>query len=102
VTTLVRPLTSVFWELRRAWASGKRVSLSLDDRCEIPRIEGRVTEVAATDAFVKVNGRHVSGETILAVHWPSLLGDSDARPARNMNFAPRWRPQQEQLPGVSA
>lgn len=100
---LIRPTGSIFWELRGAWATGRRVSLTLERGDE--RIEGQVHRVAATDAFVEVAGKHVPGDTILAVHSPSLLGDSDADPLR---ISPRrWHgparrvlPQTEELPVV--
>lgn len=74
---LVRPVASMLWELRGAWATGKRVALSLDDRCDPPRVEGWVSRVAATGTFVQVAGWHVPADAILAVHLPSRLGDSD-------------------------
>lgn len=76
---LVRPVSAVMWELRGAWASGRRVVLSLDSRCVVRRVEGWVRGVAATDAFVRIQGWHVPGDAILAVHHPSRLGDSTAR-----------------------
>lgn len=78
-TALVRPITATLWELRSAWASGKRVALSLDERCTPRRVEGHVSAVAATGAYVRVAGLHVPDEAILAVHLPSILGDSTAR-----------------------
>lgn len=75
---LARPLSSVAWELRAAWAKGLRVALSLE-RCDLDRVEGIVTRVAATDAYCTVRGLRVPLDRILAVHRPSLLGDSTAR-----------------------
>jgi len=76
VVGIVRPPSSIAWELRAAWAVGRRVACSLD-RCDIPRIEGIVQSVSSTDAFVIVAGMHVPLDRVLAVHHPSRLGDSD-------------------------
>lgn len=74
--TLVRPTSAIGWELRAAWAGGRRVSLSLDERCHPRRLEGELQRVAATGAFVVLDGFHVPMDAILAVHNPSRLGDS--------------------------
>jgi hypothetical protein len=103
VSGLVRLTGNVFWELRGAWASGRRISLSLDERCPDRRIEGYVTRVAATDSFVHVNGVHVPGDAVLAIHRPSMMGDSDLDPKRMrpQNFDHKGRcpdaPQREAL-----
>jgi hypothetical protein len=76
-TDLVRPSSSMLWELRGCWATGRRVALSLD--ADVRRAEGHVTAVAATDAYVKVGDLMVPTDRILAVHLPSRLGDSTAR-----------------------
>lgn len=78
-TALVRPIAATLWELRSAWASGKRVALSLDERCTPRRVEGHVSAVAATGAFVRIGNLQVPDDAILAVHLPSILGDSTAR-----------------------
>jgi hypothetical protein len=78
---LIRPVASTMWELRAAWASGRRVVVSLDARCVVARIEGWVRGVSATDAWVRVQGWRVPADAILAVHHPSRLGDSTARSA---------------------
>lgn len=75
-TTLVRPLSAVTWELRRAWASGRRVALSLE-RCDMDRVEGVVTRVSSSGALARVRGLHVPTDRILAVHWPSVVGDGE-------------------------
>lgn len=75
--SLVRPLSSTVWELRGAWALGRRISVSIDTADE-SRLEGLVRSVAPTGAYVVVNGRHVPLERVLAVHRPSRLGDSTA------------------------
>jgi hypothetical protein len=75
---LVRSESAVAWELRTAWGSGRRVALSLE-RADMRRLEGHVQAVAATGVFVRVAGRVVPMDRVLAVHWPSLLGDSTAR-----------------------
>ena len=102
-TALIRPIRSVFWELRTAWATGRRVSLSLDPRCDRHRIEGHVKRVSATDAFVYVGNEHIPGELILAVHNPSRLGDSTVGDRERWHGrALRWQPQVEELPGIEA
>jgi hypothetical protein len=73
---LVRPIGAIAWELRAAWASGRRVALSLDERSSRRRVEGCVDRVAASGAFVVVARIHVPLPVILAVHLPSRLGDS--------------------------
>ena len=75
-TALVRPPEAIRWELRAAWASGKRVALTVENA---PRVEGHVEAVATSGAFVIVAGCHVPADLILAVHYPSLLGDSSWR-----------------------
>lgn len=100
-TALIRPIRSVAWELRTCWARGLRVSLSLDDRCERARIEGYVRQVSATDAFVAVGATHVPLDAVLAVHRPSLLGDSTADPLVGTGAIAAYRaPQDEELPGL--
>ena len=73
---LVRPVAAVAWELRGAWATGRRVALTID--ADVTRVEGIVGEVAATDAYCKVDGVHVPLGRVMAVHRPSRLGDSTA------------------------
>jgi hypothetical protein len=93
---LVRPIDAMAWELRYAWAVGKRVSLSLASGL---RIEGHVTTVAATSAFVVVSGCHVPLAQVLAVHNPSRLGDSSVGDEPWNGRARRPRPpQKEELP----
>jgi hypothetical protein len=83
-TALVRPLSAVTWELRTSWASGRRVALTLEG-CDMPRLEGIVTAVASSGAFARVRGLHVPTDNILAIHWPSILGDGNG----GNNGAPR-------------
>ena len=73
---LTRSTPAMVWELRTAWATGRRVALSLDERCELNRVEGAVDRVAATGVYVVVAGLHVPTERVLAVHRPSRLGDA--------------------------
>lgn len=75
---LARPLRAVAWELRAAWATGRRVAVSLE-RADMARLEGVVRAVAATDAFAVIDGVNVPLERVLAVHLPSRLGDSAVR-----------------------
>lgn len=77
-TALVRRTDSILWELRRLWGSGKRVALSLSEEAG-RRVEGEVTSVSPTGAWVKVNGVLIDPADILAVHNPSRLGDSTHR-----------------------
>lgn len=76
---LVRPVSAVAWELRTAWATGRRVALSLSERCTPRRVEGHVQVVAATSAFVTVAGWRIPLDEVLAVHLPTRLGDSTVR-----------------------
>lgn len=100
---LIRPIRSVLWELRTCWATGRRVSLSLDERCSMDRLEGHITRVASTDAFVCLGSVHVPADTILAVHSPSRLGDSTFEEGEAWRGrARRHVPQVEELPGVDA
>lgn len=79
-TALARPVSSIAWELRTAWATGRRVSLSLSPACAPrTRVEGWVRHVAATSASVTVAGLSVPLDQVLAVHLPSRLGDSTVR-----------------------
>jgi hypothetical protein len=94
---LVRPLSAVAWELRTAWASGRRVALSLDEQANERRLEGHVKTVAATDAFVVLGSRHIPLSAVLAVHLPSRLGDSTMRAGDFHGPALRVVPQKEQL-----
>ncbi len=75
-TDLVRLASSVLWELRAAWASGRRVSVTLE-RADVARVEGHVGAVSATGASVCINGLMVPMDRVLAVHQPSRLGDSE-------------------------
>lgn len=99
---LVRRTDSMLWELRRFWASGKRVALSLTEEAG-RRIEGQVTRVSPTGAFVRVNGRLILAESILAIHRPVILGeDTTHRGVAEWHFEPlRWTPQLEELPGIA-
>lgn len=76
---LVRPLSSIAWELRTAWATGRRVSLTIE-RADVDRLEGHISQVAATNAFITVAGLQVPLDRVLAVHVPSRLGDSTIGP----------------------
>jgi hypothetical protein len=68
--TVAVPEDTFSWELRAAWAKQRTVRLSLDDRCVIRRVLGRVERVAASGAFVVVDGWHVPIDAILAVGHP--------------------------------
>jgi hypothetical protein len=88
----------LLFELRSAWASGRRVALSLE-RCDYPRMEGIVTRVAPSGAYARVRGRLVPLDRVLALHWPSRLGDSDHRRAAGWAGAGRRceEPQEDAL-----
>lgn len=70
MTGLERSERATAWELRTAWASGRRVVLTLSERCIVRRVEGRVERVAVTGAFVLINGWHVPTVEILGVAQP--------------------------------
>jgi hypothetical protein len=76
-SALIRPLSSIAWELRSAWALGRRISVTIEAGDD-GRLEGTVRAVAATGAFALIAGQHVPLERVLAVHRPSRLGDSTA------------------------
>lgn len=81
----MRPVRAVAWELRAAWATGRRVSVSVSAADGVGRLEGLVDSVAASGAFARIGSHHVPLEAVLAVHWPSRLGDArrwGSRPGR--------------------
>lgn len=84
------------WELRAAWANGRRVALTLE-RCDVPRAEGVVTSVSATNAFVVVGGVHVPLDRALAIHWASRLGDGSRSGCRGVGRTPQMHPGQLEL-----
>lgn len=92
-----RLLSNVVWELRTAWATGRRVSISMDNRSRFPRLEGHISAVAGTGAYVRLAGHHVPVDVILAVHLPSRLGDSTARGDHFHGPSRRAVPQDEEL-----
>jgi|SRR5215212_6689529 len=73
-------------ELRTAWASGRRVALSIEGG---ERVEGHVERIAATAAWVRVAGLHVPLDRVLALHRPSRLGDSTVRRRQRFDHAGR-------------
>ncbi len=75
MTALVRPVSTTLWELRTAWAKGRRVAVTLE-RADVDRLEGHVSRVSATGATVAIAGVDVPADRVLAVHLPSRLGDS--------------------------
>lgn len=75
---LVRRVDAMLDELRAAWASGRRVALTVDGG---RRVEGHVGHVATTGVFVDVGSKRVMADAVLAVHLPSRLGDSTIRTA---------------------
>lgn len=97
-TELIRPIGAILWDLRRAWAAGKRVSLSLANG---ERVEGQVQAVSATGATCRVAGVRVLSTDILAVHHPAIGADSSWRGGRWRFDSPRIIPQLEELPGIA-
>lgn len=87
----------VVWELRAAWASGRRVALTLE-RCDIDRAEGVVSRVWATGAAAVVGGVLVPLDRALAIHWSTRLGDGSRSGRRGAGLAPRVHPDQLDLP----
>lgn len=75
---LERPAGSISWELRAKWATRAEVVLSLSERCDPRRLEGRVDRVAPSGAFVIVGGWHVPIEDVLAVHLPHYTQEREA------------------------
>lgn len=75
---LVRRADAMLDELRAAWASGRRVALTVAGE---RRLEGHVRHVSSTGAFVDIGKRRVMAGDLLAVHRPSRLGDSTIRTA---------------------
>jgi hypothetical protein len=61
---------AIAWELRGAWISRRRVVVTLSDRCTVRRLEGRVTYVAVSGAYVKIAGWHVPTVDVLGVVSP--------------------------------
>jgi hypothetical protein len=98
---LIRLTDAILWELRRFWASGKRVALSLTEAGG-RRLEGQVEGVSATGAWVKVNGVRVRPEDILAIHRPVIMGEDSTWRGGDWHFTPlRVVPQAEELPGIA-
>lgn len=94
-TALIRPASAKAWDLRSAWATGRRVSVRTDIE-GFERLEGIVSRVAPTSAFARIAGRVVPLDRVLSVHHPSRLGDSKA--GKVWGGAGRLRtPQEERL-----
>jgi hypothetical protein len=70
---MARELREEFWA---GWRSGPQrdVVLTLSERCEMRRLQGRVKRVAVTGAFVIVTAKdgdwHVPIDDVLAIHRP--------------------------------
>ncbi len=73
---LIRPAAAIAWEIRAAWATGRRVAVTLE-RADVDRIEGHVRSVFATGSAAMIAGWLVPLDRVLAVHLPSRLGDSE-------------------------
>lgn len=101
-TALIRLTDSMMWELRRFWASGKRVALSLTEEAG-RRVEGQVTRVSPVNVWVKINGIVIPAEAILAVHRPVIMGEDTTHRGGEWHFESLRRvPQAEELPGMAA
>lgn len=72
---LVRSVRAIADELRSAWASGRRVSLTIAG--DETRVEGHVLHISSTDGATIIAGLLVPLDRVLAVYWPTRLGDSD-------------------------
>ena len=65
---LERPAASIVWDLRKWWAARDvDVCLTLEPRCMVTTVIGRVTKVSVTGAFVEVDGWHIPTDVILRV-----------------------------------
>lgn len=84
------------WDLRTAWASGRRVALTLE-RADLDRIEGVVTRVSPTGAYATVGSVHVPLDRALAIHWSSRLGDGPRTGNRGHGHAKHVHPGQASL-----
>lgn len=100
-TDLVRLTDSMLWELRRHWASGKRVAITLTEQAG-RRLEGQVEGVSATGAWAKVAGVRFRPEDLLAIHRPVVMGEDSTWRGGAWHFdSLRVVPQTEQLPGIA-
>jgi hypothetical protein len=90
-TALELPISAKGWQLRGAWATGRRVAVTIDSP-DLSRAEGFVTSVSATNAYLIIAGWHVPLDAVLAVHFPSLLGDSTWDPKEGA-----WRGKRRQI-----
>lgn len=86
---------AILYDLRGCWATGGRISVTLD-RCDVDRVEGIVSRVSATGATANVAGVLIPVERILASHRPSRLGDSKVRASQHFHGTGR---RVEQRPG---
>jgi hypothetical protein len=68
--TVERPEQAVAWQLCGHWITGKRVVLTLTERCMVRRLEGKVSYVAVTGAFAVIDGWHVPTQDVLGVATP--------------------------------
>lgn len=71
------PEQSVAWELRKSWATLVDVRLTLQPGCLLRTIVGKVEAVAATGAFVVVDGWHIPCVFVDAIGKPTHT-DRDA------------------------
>ena len=55
------------WDLRGYWGKGTVVIATLDDRCLLGTVVGRVQRVAVTGAFAVIDGWHLPMDHVLRV-----------------------------------
>lgn len=75
MSTLVRDEQTTAWDLRGFWISGRTAVLTLSERCSIRRLEGTVSYVAVTGAYVLIAADggapwHIPCQDILGVAKP--------------------------------
>lgn len=64
---LTRQQAAFVWDLRGYWGQGTVVTATLDNRCLLPNVVGRVTRVSVTGAFAVIDGWHLPMDHVLRV-----------------------------------
>lgn len=72
---------AVAWTLRKNWATGEDVRLTLGAHCILQTIVGKVSRVSASGAFAVVDGWHVPCDEVLGLGKPTIE-DKDRYAAR--------------------
>lgn len=90
IHVLERPAEAFAWELRAAWASQKRVTLTLDPEIAeltVDRIRGTVEHVSSTGLFViMLDGLgeiHVPLAAVLSIRSPHFTEPADEESAED-------------------